>query len=368
MQQPLSILVGACLLLNALCLPAYADTFSADNYRQPPDQWPEAVIHPEAGEVPELAPLPELPSVEWHTPETEALGQQLFFDPRLSGSGQIACASCHDPDLGWADGRRFPFGHNRRVGTRNSMSIVNAAWFDQLFWDGRANGLRDQALQPITNPVEMNANLKQVIEHLNDIPGYRKAFSQAFGPGYVNEDRLAKALSAFQRRLVSRPNPMDRFISGDYSALDDQEILGLHLFRTKAGCLNCHNGALYSDGKFHHTGLSYFDRKYQDTGREQVTGEWKDRGKFRTPSLRDMAFTGPWMHNGFFPSLRGVLNMYNAGMTGTARLHPDLPPLSPLIQPLNLKEHELNALEAFLGTLSRRPPVFRQPELPQKTE
>lgn len=104
MQQLLSICVGACLLLNALCLPAHADTFSADNYRQPPDQWPEAVIHPEAGEVPELAPLPELPSVEWHTSETEALGQQLFFDPRLSGSGQIACASCHDPDLGWADG------------------------------------------------------------------------------------------------------------------------------------------------------------------------------------------------------------------------------------------------------------------------
>lgn len=314
--------------------------------------------------MPQLAPLPELPSVEWHTPETEALGRQLFFDPRLSGSGQIACASCHDPDLGWADGRRFPFGHDRQAGTRNSMSIVNAAWFDDLFWDGRAGGLVDQALQPIINPIEMNADLEQVIERLNAIAGYREAFSQAFGPGDVDKERLAKALSAFQRRIVSRSNRLDRFIAGNYTALDDQEIRGLHLFRTEAGCLNCHNGALYSDGKFHHTGLSYFDRKYEDTGRERVTGERDDRGRFRTPTLRDLTFTGPWMHNGFFPSLRGILNMYNAGMIGNTELHPGLPPLSPFIQPLGLNEGDLDALEAFLGALSRRPPVYRPPELP----
>ncbi len=269
--------LAACSLGLLLCLgspqSAQASTFAADDYRQPPEYWPAAQTHPEAGAVAELAPLPPLPPVDWHTPATEALGQQLFFDPRLSGSGQHACASCHDPDLGWADGRRFAFGHDRQSGTRNSMSILNAAWFDQLFWDGRADGLLDQALQPITNPVEMNANLDEVLTRLNRIPGYRQAFSAAFGAGPIDADQLAKALAAFERRIVSRPNRLDRFISGQYDALNDQEIFGLHLYRTRAGCLNCHNGSLYSDGQFHHTGLSYYGRQYEDIGRELATGQ-----------------------------------------------------------------------------------------------
>lgn len=358
----------ACSLGLLFCLgnpqPVQASGFSTDTYRQPVEHWPAAKTHPEAGTVAELAPLPPLPPVDWHTPATEALGQQLFFDPRLSGSGQHACASCHDPDLGWADGRRLAFGHDRQAGNRNSMSILNAAWFDQLFWDGRASGLLDQALQPISNPVEMNADLDEVLTRLNGIPGYRRAFSAAFGSGPIDADQLAKALAAFERRIVSRPNRLDRFISGHYDALNDQEIFGLHLYRTRAGCLNCHNGALYSDGQFHHTGLSYYGRQYQDSGREQATGRVEDRGKFRTPSLRDLAYTGPWMHNGLFPSLRGVLNMYNAGMIGDSRLHPELPPLSPLIRPLQLSGTELDALEAFLASLSRRPLAIRPPALP----
>ncbi|MBV0933762.1 cytochrome-c peroxidase [Marinobacterium sp. A346] len=350
------------MLALILSWPDTGNAFDANAYRQPPEHWPAAHTHPEAGEVPELAPLPTLPPVAWHTPATEALGQQLFFDPRLSGSGQHACASCHDPDLGWADGRRFAFGHDRQSGTRNSMSLLNAAWFEQLFWDGRARGLLGQALQPITNPVEMNAELDEVLARLNRSPGYRRAFGEAFGPGPIDADRLAKALAAFERRILSRPNRLDRFIGGQYQLLNDQEIFGLHLYRTKAGCLNCHNGPLYSDGRFHHTGLSYYGRQYEDTGREQATGRAEDRGKFRTPSLRDFQYTAPWMHNGFFPSLRGVLNMYNAGMIGNTRLHPELPPLSPLIQPLHLSRTELDALEAFLATLNRRPVAIRPPE------
>ncbi len=363
--------LAACTLGLLFCLgnpqPVQASAFSTDAYRQPIEHWPAAQTHPEAGAVAELAPLSPLPPVNWHTPATEALGQQLFFDPRLSGSGQHACASCHDPDLGWADGRRFAFGHDRQSGTRNSMSILNAAWFDQLFWDGRADGLLDQALQPITNPVEMNANLEDVLSRLNRIPGYRRAFSAAFGAGPIDADQLAKALAAFERRIVSRPNRLDRFINGQYDALNDQEIFGLHLYRTRAGCLNCHHGQLYSDGQFHHTGLSYYGRQYEDIGRELATGQAADRGKFRTPSLRDLAYTGPWMHNGLFPSLRGILNMYNAGMIGSSQLHPDLPPLSPLIRPLQLNTSELDALEAFLASLSHRPLQLRPPELPTDT-
>lgn len=341
-----------------------ARAFSHDEYRQPPEHWPPAQVAEQAGPVPELAPLPALPPVEWHTPATEALGKNLFFDPRLSGSGQIACASCHDPDLGWADGRRLAFGHDRQTGTRNSMSILNAARFRDLFWDGRAEGVLEQALQPITNPVEMNADLDQVLTRLNRIPGYRQAFADAFSPGPVTAERLAQALAAFVRSVQSRPNRLDRFILGDYDQLNNQEILGLHLFRTRAGCLNCHNGSLYSDGQFHHTGLSYYGRALEDRGRELATDRAEDRGKFRTPSLRDLDYTGPWMHNGVFSSLRGILNMYNAGMIGKAQLHPDLPPLSPLIRPLNLDATELDALEAFLHTLSQQPVILRPPPLP----
>ncbi|MBA4502941.1 cytochrome-c peroxidase [Marinobacterium marinum] len=355
---------GVCVLSLSGSLVSQAADFSAADYRQPSQHWPAAHTHSEAGAVPELAPLPKLPPVDWHTPATEALGQQLFFDPRLSGSGQIACASCHDPDLGWADGRRTAFGHDRQSGPRNSMSILNVAWFEQLFWDGRAEGLLEQALQPISNPIEMNADLQEVLARLNRIPGYRQAFITAFGPGAIDAERLAKALAAFERRIVSRPNRLDRFIGGQYQLLNDHEIFGLHLYRTKAGCLNCHNGHRYSDGRFHHTGLSYYGRQYEDSGREQATGRTADRGKFRTPSLRDLHYTAPWMHNGFFPSLRGILNMYNAGMIGNSQLHPSLPPLSPLIRPLQLNHRELDALEAFLNTLSQRPLALRPPVLP----
>ncbi|MGP7733109.1 cytochrome-c peroxidase [Oceanimonas smirnovii] len=356
-------LLGACLLLAPTVLNA---DVSPDAYRQPPVHWP--AMNSSNPSAQELAPLPELPDVPWHTPQTEQLGYQLFFDPRLSDSGQIACASCHDPDLGWADGRRVAIGHNRQAGSRNTMSILNAAYFKQLFWDGRADGLLEQALAPISNPLEMNASLPDVLTRLNAIPGYQDAFAYAFGSERIEAKHLAMALAAFERSVVSRPNRLDNFINGNYQALTDQQIHGLHLFRTQAGCISCHSGALYSDGDFHHTGLSYYHRKYQDTGLEQVTGQAKDRGKFRTPSLRDLAFTGPWMHNGLFPSLRGILNMYNAGMIGRTQLHPELPPLSEHIQPLHLSSAELDALEAFLSTLSRQPyrrPLPTLPDYPQ---
>ncbi|OYD25080.1 cytochrome-c peroxidase [Oceanimonas baumannii] len=355
----LAVLLSASILLASGVV--HAD-ISPEQYRQPPALWP-AMNHSNPS-AKELAPLPGLPRVSWHTPRTERLGYQLFFDPRLSGSGQIACASCHDPDLGWADGRQVAIGHNRQAGIRNTMSILNSAYFKHLFWDGRAKGLIDQALDPISNPLEMNASLPEVLDRLNAIPGYQQAFAKAFNSERINADHLAMALAAFERSIVSRPNRLDRFINGNYQALTDQQIKGLHLFRTKAGCISCHSGALYSDGDFHHTGLSYYGRKYQDTGLEQVTGRAEDRGKFRTPSLRDLAYTGPWMHNGLFPSIRGILNMYNAGMIGNTRLPPGLPPLSVHIKPLHLSSAELDALEAFLSALNQQPYRRPLPKLP----
>ena len=302
--------------------------------------------------------------MSWHTPESEQLGKLLFFDPRLSGSGQLACISCHDPQLGWGDGRRVAAGHARRAGRRNTMTLLNAAYFDHLFWDGRADGLLDLALQPLQSPMEMNAELGKVVQRLKITHGYPAKFESAFGSPEVSAERIAQTIASFVRSLVSSPSRFDRFVRGDYERMTDQEIEGLHLFRTRARCMNCHNGPRFSDGQFHHTGLSYYGRRFEDLGRFDVTGEPEDRGKFRTPTLRNVRNTGPWMHNGLFTDFTGILRMYNHGITFSARPRSGAPKLSPLIRPLGLDSSELAALEAFLDTLSRRPSFVEPPKLP----
>ena len=283
-------------------------------YRRSVAQWPpfvvdEGVVAKELGELPALAPEP------WHTPASEALGKLLFFDPRLSGSEQIACANCHDPELGWADGRRFPFGHDRTPGRRNAMTLLNVGYFEHWSWNGRSASLAEQVLRAIQSPIEMNADLGAIVARLNRIDDYVLAFVEAFDGEGATAEGVGKALAAFVRTVRSRRSRFDLFAGGDYERLSELEIEGLHLFRTRARCMNCHHGPLFSDGKFHHTGLSYYGRRFEDLGRYEVTGKPADRGKFRTPSLRDLQFTGPWMHNGLFVDFRGILNMYNNGMT-----------------------------------------------------
>ncbi len=339
----------------------------AEQYRHPPSEWPAFTVD-EGVQAEEIGPLPSLPPVSWHTPESEELGKLLFFDPRLSGSGQLACASCHDSQLGWGDGRRVSAGHDRRAGQRNAMTLLNAAYFDHLFWDGRAEGLLDQALQPIQSPLEMNAELEVVVERLRNTAGYRAIFERAFGSPEVSAERIAQSIASFIRSLVSSRSRFDRFVQGDYERLTDEEIEGLHLFRTRARCMNCHNGPLFSDGQFHHTGLSYYGRRFEDLGRFHVTGKAQDRGKFRTPTLRNVRHTGPWMHNGLFDDFTGILRMYNHGITFAARSKPGVPVLSPLIRPLGLDDREIAALEAFLDTIGRRPPFVEPPVLPGLAE
>ncbi len=333
-------------------------------YRRPVEEWPPFVVD-EGVRATEFRNLPELTEVHWHTQESEKLGYLLFFDPRLSRSGQIACASCHDPELGWGDGRRIPFGHNRTPGRRNAMTLLNTAYFNRWSWNGRTDSLIEQVLLAIRSPTEMNANPEQVAKRLEKIRGYHQSFAQAFGSPGITPERLGQALASFVRTIVSSSSRFDWFMRGDFKLLTDQEIEGLHLFRTQARCMNCHHGPLFSDHLFHHTGLSYYGRKFEDLGRYEVTGRQEDRGKFRTPSLRDLQHTGPWMHNGLFVNLRGILNMYNHGITARRTPKPGEPPLSPLIRPLNLKPSQITALEAFLTTLSRRPRLVRPPELPE---
>jgi cytochrome c peroxidase len=338
-------------------------------YAQPVTNWPPPHVDAEAR--PHFVELGLLPLVTFPTnnPYTDAkaeLGKKLFFDPRLSGSGQISCASCHDPDLAFADGRTVSFGHERKELKRNAPTVLNTAFNHSLFWDGRAASLEQQASDVVNNQDEMHASAEFVRTNLSRIPAYTNEFAAVFGTPEVSLERVAQAIATFERTVTSRRNNFDSFLRGDTNALSDEAVRGLHLFRTTARCINCHNGPNFTDGRFHNEGLTYYGRKYEDLGRYTVTTNAADVGRFKTPTLRNIARTGPYMHNGLF-ELDGVLNMYNAGMP-TVRRKPEqrddplFPVKSPLLQPLGLNPQDLADLKAFLEALTEtrlrvRPPA-----------
>ena len=343
-------------------------------YRKPSTSWPAPTV--DAGvKWKEIGLLPDVehPAENPHSVAKAELGKMLFFDPRLSGSGQMACASCHDPDLGWGDGRTTSFGMDRKPLDRNAPSLMNAAYHSSFFWDGRAESLEDQAEQVLLNQDEMRSAPGDLAAKLSAIPGYRDKFKEVFGDEQIDVERVTQALACFERTITGGRTPLDHFLKGRKNALSDEAILGLDLFRREARCMNCHHGPLMSDGEFHDVGLSYYGRKYEDLGRYDITGEATDVGRFRTPSLRSFATSGPYMHNGLFPTARGVLNMYNAGMpTLRRREHqvddPLFPKKSPLLKPLGLNNQDLADLEAFLKAVSEPYLRMRPPELPPAEE
>lgn len=327
-------------------------------YRLPSDQWPAPHVS-EGVAWQELAPLPKTtpePADNPGTPEKIALGRKLFEDPRLSRSGQIACATCHEPELGWSDGRRVSFGHDRQAGRRNAISVAMSAYAQPLFWDGRAASLEEQALHPIQDSREMAFTARQLERRLNRSDDYPTEFAQVFDSKRIDARQVAQALAAYQRSLVPRSNRLDRFLEGNRDLLNDQQLWGLHLFRTQARCMNCHSGPALTDNGFHNLGLHFYGRRRQDLGRYEVTGDPADSGKFRTPSLRGVSRTAPYMHNGLFAHLRGVMNMYNAGMprprpTAEQADDPLYPQPDPLVERLDLHRTELEALTEFMETL-----------------
>ncbi len=315
-----------------------------------------------------LLPAVEHPADNPHTEAKEALGRTLFFDPRLSGSGQIACASCHDPDLGWADGRTTSFGHSRKQLARNAPSVRNTAFQKRLFWDGRADSLEDQARQVLMNPDEMRSGPDHVIAVLESEPGYRALWKEAFGDEPTSIDRAAQALACFERTVVGGGSRFDSFMKGNTAALTDEAIIGLDLFRRDARCINCHHGPAFSDGEFHDLGLSNYGRPFEDLGRGRITNDPSDTGKFRTPSIRDATATAPLMHNGLF-ELSVALTLYNAGMPTPVRKQsqaddPRFPVKSPHLKPLGLNKQDLADLTAFLTSLEEPKRRVRPPEIP----
>lgn len=341
-------------------------------YKKPINQWPMPTLD-EGVEFKEFASIKkdsnyfktqDLPEV--------LLGKMLFFDPKLSSSNQISCSTCHDPELGWTDRRRVALGHDHLQGARNTMSLFNIADRTSFFWDGRAESLEKQLEGPITAHNEMAANFDSVVVKLSKIEDYKPLFKNAYGSDKISFDKIAKALASFQKSIKSQPSRFDKFIDGNYEALNDQEIYGMHLFRTKARCMNCHSGKQLTDESFHNIGLTYYKREYQDLGKYEITKQPADVGRFKTPSLRDLLLTRPWMHNGLFDDLEGIVNIYNSGMhmidpkPEQREKDPLYPYTDSLLKPLNLTKEEKKALVAFLESLSGTQYKMRRPQFPTK--
>ncbi|MBS1737074.1 MAG: cytochrome-c peroxidase [Bacteroidetes bacterium] len=355
--------------------PINADTFAdslREIYSKPSSQWPKPEIDPDLINFQELGLLPDSPL----KPKMDSLkqlvklGQILFFDPRLSGSAQISCSSCHTPSLSWADGRVTAEGHDHQQGTRNTPSLLNIWNSKNLFWDGRSTDLEDQAFGPINNEIEMHGDFSEIVPRLSRIKGYTFLFDSAYGDSKITPDRITHALATFERTITSRKSRFDEFLLGKKNALTDEEVRGLHFFRTQARCINCHNGPLFTDDQFHNIGLTYYKRKYEDLGRYKITRKAEDVGKFKTPSLRDVARTAPWMHNGLFDDLGGIVNLYNSGMpmlpvTDEQKADPLFPKTDVHIKKLNLTSDQKKDIVAFLGSISTIPLRIRNPELPK---
>ncbi len=340
-------------------------------YLKPAAQWPKANVDQSVADFQDIGLLPRMrfPADNTYSKLKEDLGKQLFFDPRLSASKALACASCHDPDLAWTDGRTVSFGHDRQAGKRNAPQIMDAGYQKYLFWDGRADSLEAQALRPIEATNEMHADETEVVKRISEQPEYVSEFKEAFGDERIDMTRIAQAIATFERTITAGHSRFDLFISGtNKKALSDAAIRGLNLFRTSARCINCHYGPNFSDGKFHNIGLTYYGRKYEDLGRYTVTKDPADVGRFRTPSLRNISRTGPYMHNGLF-ELAGVLNIYIAGGAHPPRRagqenDPLFPVTDPLLHMLKLTQHDKDDLLAFLDALAEPKQRVRPPELP----
>lgn len=337
-------------------------------------QWPAANVD-EGVQWQELGAMPAVPFPA-DNPYSRAkvvLGQQLFFDKQLSKARDISCASCHDPQKGWSDGLSVSVGHLGQKGTRNAPTILNAAYSSTQFWDGRVGSLEEQSLHPINNPVEMALDHDELLARLRASPDYAAAFATAFGDDHISLERVAKAIATFERTIISSPSPLERFVKGDAQALSDKALWGMHLFRTDGRCMNCHSGPLLSQHQFESVGLTYYGRTLEDRGRFLQTRQQADMGLFKTPSLRDVAFTGPYMHNGVFPilaqrlggSVQGVVAMYNFGVTKWstgvgfptgADIHdPFFPKASDHLHALGLTNDELDAIGEFLRGASAEP-------------
>jgi cytochrome c peroxidase len=262
------------------------------------------------------------------TDEKIELGRRLFNDRRLSRDQSIACASCHDPDRAFTDGRPVAIGIARQLGRRSAPALINRGYGRAFFWDGRAATLEEQVLQPIQDPAEMAMTLPEASARVGLPP-----------------DDIARALASYVRSILSGDSRFDRFINGDRRALSAEQQAGLRIFRGKGNCTACHVGPTFTDERFHNTGVAWREGRLQDEGRGAISGTPEDRGSFKTPTLREIARTAPYMHDGSLATLDEVIDYYDRG--GNAN-----PALDPELRRLQLTSTEKRSLAAFLRSLS----------------
>lgn len=299
-----------------------------------------------------LGNLP-VPAGNPQTPEKVELGKLLFFDPRLSVNGQLSCSTCHLPEKGFSDGVARNRDHNGAELPRNSTSLWNSAYQDFPSWDGSMVSVEQHSGRALTRFAE---HIPTLIERIDAIPAYREQFNAAFGSG-VTFTNITRALAAFQRSLLSWKSGHDRFEAGDRRALTDQQLRGRELFFGRAACATCHRPPLFTDHEFHNLGVPQVGPKADDPGRFGVTGDERDRGAFRTPMLRNVALTAPYMHDGVFATLEEVVAFYEGGGGNVAGK-------SPLVQPFTLAPGERAAIVAYLEALTHEGVTVTPPQLP----
>ena len=303
--------------------------------------------------------LPEVPYPEGNQPNAARveLGHKLFFDPRLSGDGNMSCATCHNPALGWSDGLPTARGVKSSVLGRASPTIFNTGYNSIQMWDGRKKSLEDQAMGPMQANVEMNMDIGKLFQWIGNSHGYQALFARAYPGEPINETTLSKAIASFERTVVSSHSPFDAWVRGDAGALSAQQVEGFKLFAGKGNCVACHSGANFTDNGFHNLGLASWGVSEPDMGRYAQKPVNVMRGAFKTPTLREVARTAPYFHDGSAKTLMEVVEHYDRG--GEVKTN-----LSPNIHPLGLSLAEKQALVAFLESLSSAFLVVSVPELP----
>lgn len=312
-------------------------------------------------EIPSHFPAMPIPADNPMTEQGVALGRKLFYDARLSLDNSIACASCHLQEAAFSDPRKLSEGVNGTLGSRNASALINLGWQQSFFWDGRAKTLEEQILEPVPNPVEMHQSWEETIAKLAADQNYRNEFFVAFGASDITKELVAKAIAQFLRTLISSNSKFDVIykIANSQALTAEEQVLstqltpeewyGYDLFKSLNGadCAHCHNGALMQVQKFSNNGL---DLNPVDLGRELITGNPADRGKFKVPTLRNIALTAPYMHDGRFATLDEVINHYSSGVKKTEYT-------DPLMEfahqgGVQLDAAQKSALKAFLLTLT----------------
>lgn len=303
-----------------------------------------------------LPPL-EIPADNPMTVEKIELGKRLYFDKRVSADGTISCASCHDPKIGWADDTPTSAGIHGKLGDRNSPTVINAAYATSQFWDGRAKTLEEQAVGPVANPVEMGNTTEGMVQSLEGVAEYKEQFQKVFGTG-VTAENFAKAVAAFERTILSGNSAYDRHKAGDKNALSEAQKRGWKVFE-ESGCADCHTPPLFSSYEFYNAGVGMAKEK-PDVGRKAVTGKDEDLGKFRVPSLREVANTAPYFHDGSVSTLEAAVALMASGGIDNPHRSEEFD----TVRDAEITPEQQKDLVEFMRALSGEYPVIEPPQLP----